>query len=186
MKIATLLLVAALGWSAAPSAEAQAYPAGSQIQRVLRSDRGALGNLRIPGQIFATPVAMAPNAPNPAVAAVGIYQAGTLARNAAYAATAVCAADAGEFLADMGEDAEGAQAYLQGYPVREALGVFQWTPGYVILIARLRNGSEVQMRHYPLKMVAPNRYCLTRDLVADVTLQQVAGLMLANINGQLY
>ena len=86
----------------------------------------------------------------------------------------------------MSTDLAGAAEYLQGFPVREALGVFQWGPSYVVVLARLRNGDDIQMRYYPLRQLAPNRFCLTRDLGGDSILLETAGLMLVNINGQLF
>ena len=186
MKAACAMAVSVLLAGAGNDALAQAYPAGSEMHRIVRSDRGPMGNLTVPGQIFPAALPLSPSSANPAVAAIGIFQAGTLAGNAQYAATAVCPADVASFLTDMSTDMAGAAQYLQGFPVREALGVFAWGTNYVVVLARLRNGSDVQMRHYPLRQLAPNRFCLTHDLSGDTILLQTAGLMLVNVNGQLY
>jgi hypothetical protein len=173
---------------AATQASAQAFPPGAQMQRFLRSDRGVLASLTIPGQFFPAALPIVPNSTNPAVAAIGVFQAGTLAGNTQYAATAVCPADVTGFLTDMGMGTAvaDAAAYLQGYPTREALGVFGWGANYVVVLARLRNGNDLQMRHYPLRLIGPGRYCLTHDLSTDASLARIAGLMLVNVNGVLY
>ena len=188
MKASRAIALSLLLVAAATEASAQAFPPGAQMQRFLRSDHGVLASLKIPGQIFPAALPIVPGSPNPAVAALGVFQAGTLAGNAPYAATAVCPADVTGFLTDMGAGSSTADAagYLQGYPVREALGVFQWGANYVVVLARLRNGNDLQMRHYPLRLIGPNRYCLTHDLSGDAALARIAGLMLVNVNGVLY
>lgn len=178
--LGSLLAATSLG------AWAQAYPAGSQLHRNLRSDRGVLGIVTLPGQQFAAPMPMVPGAPNPAVATVGAFQASTLGRSLTLAAMSVCPDERSDYLSYGSTDVEGAAAFLAPYTQREALQVFQWGPRYVVVIARLRSSADVMMRYYPLKQLGPNSYCLTRDLRGDNALLEVAGMLLANINGTTY
>lgn len=161
---------------------AQAYYPGSQIRKEIRSDRGPLGTLVMPGQIFPFAIPIVPGSPNPVVAALGIFHAGTLARNPYQAAQGVCDVDAPGFVSDATNWLQEAASHIGQFTTREALGVAQWGPKYVILLARLSNGAETSLRHYPLRQISPGRFCLTRDLVADAALLEVAGFLLDGIN----
>ena len=170
----------------ATGARAQAYPSGYELHRNLRSDRGALGIVTLPGQQFAAPMPMVATAANPAVAVLGAFQQSTIGRSLSLAAMSVCPDERSDYLSYAGADIEGAAAFLAPYTVREALQVFQWGPRYVVVIARLRSSTDLMMRYYPLKQLGPNSFCLTRDLRGDNALLEVAGMLLANINGTLY
>jgi hypothetical protein len=160
------------------TAAAQAYQSGSQIRRDIVSDRGPLGTLVMPGQIFPAAMPIVVGSPNPAVAALAVFQAGTLARNPFQAVAAVCAADASNYIVEANLDLDGAAQHIGQYSSREALGVAQWGPNHIILLARLRSGSETMLRYYPMRQVAPGQFCLTRDLSGDNALLEIAGFLL--------
>jgi hypothetical protein len=178
MKIALAIFLVVVSAMLAETAIAQAYPSGAQIRRDISSDRGPLGTLVMPGQIFPAAMPIVVTSTNPAVAALATFQAGTLARNPFQAVAAVCPADASNYIVDANLDLEGAAQHIGKFTTREALGVAQWGPNHVIVLARLRGGSETMLRFYPMRQLTPGKFCLTRDLSGDNALLEVAGFLL--------